>query len=131
MTVRRKFLIALVGSALAAPPTPFAQQPARVRRIGLLWEVDNPRSAQNLDAFNVGLRELGYVQGRDYVIEQRSAKGDPRLLKQVAAELLALKVDLIIATSGMATRRQARRPATFRSSQQGSAIPLATAWLPA
>src|SRR5215510_5450844 len=101
MTVRRKFLVALVGSALAAPLAPLAQPPARARRIGFLWEADTiPRA---LDAFSAALRELGYVQGRDYVIEQRSAKGDLRLLKPLAAELVALNVDLIVATTGIAT----------------------------
>jgi ABC-type uncharacterized transport system substrate-binding protein len=65
------------------------------RRIGFLWEFD-PSGSQNVDAFSAGLRELGYVQGRDYVIEQRSAKGNLGLLKPLAAELLAQKVDLIV-----------------------------------
>jgi putative ABC transport system substrate-binding protein len=103
VNVRRKCLIALVGSALAAPLGLLAQPPGRPRRIGFLWDDDRPENLQYLDAFNVGLRELGYVQSRDYVTEQRSAKGDLRLLKQLAAELLALKVDLIVATSGIAT----------------------------
>ena len=97
MTVRREFLIALVGSALAAPLTPLAQPLGRPRRIGFLWDVETPGSPQNVDAFSAGLRELGYVQGRDYVIEQRSAKGALRQLPALAAELLALKVDLIVA----------------------------------
>src|SRR5262245_57380557 len=97
MNVRRKFLVALVGSALAAPRAPLAQPPGRARRIGFLWESDTIPSL--VDAFRAGLRELGYVEGKDYVIEQRSAKRDLLLLKPLAAELLALKVDLIVAPS--------------------------------
>src|SRR5262245_66591968 len=97
MNIRRKLLIVLVGSAFTAPLAPRAQPPARVRRIGFLWESDTIPSL--VDAFRAGLRELGYVEGRDYVIEQRSAKRDLHLLPSLAAELLALKVDLIVAPS--------------------------------
>src|SRR5262245_4997006 len=110
MNVRREFLIALVGSALAAPLAPLAQPPGRARRIGFLWDWD-ALSLQNVEEFNAGLRELGYVQGRDYVIEHRSAKGDLRLLKPLAAELLVLKVDLIVAPtnqSALAARATTR-----------------------
>jgi ABC-type uncharacterized transport system substrate-binding protein len=115
VTVRRKFLIALVGTALASPLAPLAQPPARVRRIGFLWDVDTTPSL--VDAFSAGMRELGYVQGRDYVIEQRSAKGNPRLLKPLAAELLGLKVDLIVATT---------YPSTVAASEATREVPIVT-----
>jgi ABC-type uncharacterized transport system substrate-binding protein len=117
MNGRRKFLIALAGSALAAPRAPLAQPPGRPRCIGFLWDVETPGGSQNLDAFRAGLRELGYVEGRDYVIEQRSAKGDLRLLPSVAAELLTLKVDLIVATS---------YPATMAASRATRDVPIVT-----
>ncbi|HKA44827.1 MAG TPA: ABC transporter substrate-binding protein [Burkholderiales bacterium] len=111
MTVRRQLLLVLVGSALAAPLTVLAQPPSRAKRIGFLWDADSPGELRLIDAFRAGLRELGYVQDRDYVIEQRSAKGNHHLLPALAAELLALKVDLIVATSNpsaMATRGATR-----------------------
>jgi putative ABC transport system substrate-binding protein len=117
MNGRRKFLMALVGSALAAPRAPLAQPPARVRRIGFLWDADTRGKAQYVDAFIAGLRELGYVHGRDYVIEDRSAKGDLRLLPPLAAELLALKVDLIVATT---------YPATMAASEATRDVPIVT-----
>ena len=110
MKVRRKFLIALVGSALAAPLALLAQAPGRAMRIGFLWDLETPLSSQLANAFRAGLHELGYVQGRDYVIEQRSAKGDLGLFPALAVELLALKVDLIVATS--AASAKAARDAT-------------------
>ena len=99
MIERRRRLLAAAGvSAFAVPLAVLAQPPRRTKRIGLLWEADS-QSPTLVEAFNAGLREIGYVQGRDYVIEQRSAKDDHRLLPSLAAELLELKVDLIVATT--------------------------------
>ena len=115
MTVRRKFVVLLAGSALAAPWTSLAQVPGRPRRLGFLWEVEISRPG--LDAFNAGMREAGYVEGRDYVIEHRSAKGDAPLLKPLAVELTVLKVDLIVATS---------YPATMAASGATRDVPIVT-----
>jgi putative ABC transport system substrate-binding protein len=77
----------------------FAQKPGKVWRIGFLWESEPAENAWTLDGFKLGMRELGYVDGRDYVLEQRAASNDASRLHALAAELIALKVDLIVATS--------------------------------
>jgi putative ABC transport system substrate-binding protein len=95
---RRAFIGALVGGALAAPLTPEAQQAAEIARIG--WLAVNLAANPRLrEAFLQGLRDLGYVEGRNVVIEDRSAQGKPERVPALAAELVALKVDVIV-TSG-------------------------------
>jgi ABC-type uncharacterized transport system substrate-binding protein len=93
MLDRRAFLY---GSAamLAAPLGAGAQQPGKVYRIGLL----SPTSqAAGIEAFREGLRTLGYVEGHNVVIEHRSAHGRFDRLPDLAAELVRLKVDAIVA----------------------------------
>jgi putative ABC transport system substrate-binding protein len=97
MTTRRE-LLHLIAVALAAPTSALAQKPGKVWRIGFLMESEAVDYAARLDAFKLGLRELGYVDGKDYVLEQRAASGDITRLRALAAELIALKVDLIVPT---------------------------------
>jgi putative ABC transport system substrate-binding protein len=107
MKVRRKLIFALGASAIAAPLASFAQQQGKVWRIGFLLERSQSHSIRPLEAFKAGLREFGYSEGRDYVVEQRSADGNLARLPALAAELLALKVDLIV-TSGTPSATAAR-----------------------
>jgi putative ABC transport system substrate-binding protein len=93
---RRTFLSALTGSLLAAPFVAEAQPAGKVARIGYLA----PNLAVNPhlpEAFRQGLRDLGYVEARNLVIEIRSAEGKLERLPALAAELVALKVDVIVA----------------------------------
>jgi putative ABC transport system substrate-binding protein len=83
----------------AAPLSALAQKPGKVWRIGFLMETETADNAWTLDGFRLGMRELGYVDGRDYVLEQRAASNDTSRLHALAAELIALKIDLIVATS--------------------------------
>jgi putative tryptophan/tyrosine transport system substrate-binding protein len=93
---RRTFLSALTGGLLAAPLAAEAQQAAKVPRIGYL--ALNPTANPHLhEAFRQGLRDLGYVEGRNVVIEYRDAEGKPERLPALAAELIALKVDVLVA----------------------------------
>jgi len=93
--MRRREFITLLGGAAGWPLAASAQQPVRVYRIGML-ETTSPRaSAANLDAFRQGLRELGFVEGRNLVIDFRSAEGQPDRLRALASELVRLKTDLI------------------------------------
>jgi putative ABC transport system substrate-binding protein len=93
---RRAFLTALGGSVLAAPLAAEAQQAAKVARIGYLGP--NLAASPHLpEAFRHGLRDLGYVEGRTVVIEYRDAEGKFERLPALAAELVALKVDIIVA----------------------------------
>ena len=96
MNDRRKLLVALGASVIAAPLGSFAQQPIKVRRIGFLWEGEQSEYVQYVDAFNAGMRELGYAEGKDYAIEHRSAQNDLARLPALAAELIALNVNVIV-----------------------------------
>jgi putative ABC transport system substrate-binding protein len=92
---RRTFMAMLTGGLVAAPLAAEAQQAAKVARIGYLANnvAANPHG---LEAFRQGLRDLGYVEGRNVVIEYRDAEGKPERLPALAAELVALKVDVIL-----------------------------------
>jgi putative ABC transport system substrate-binding protein len=106
--VERRALLMATGALLAAPLT-VAAQPASVARIGFLSldVAGNPRGA---DSFRQGLRELGYVEGRNLHIEFRSAERRFERFPALAAELVALKVDVIVAPNVVAA--QAARQAT-------------------
>jgi putative ABC transport system substrate-binding protein len=96
---RRTFLCALTLGTLAAPLAVEPQQAAKIARIGYLATslADNPHQHA---AFLQGLRDLGYVEGRNVVIEYRDAEGKLERLPAFAAELVALKVDVIVAAAG-------------------------------
>ena len=92
---RREFLGALAGGLLAAQAAE-AQPTGKVYRIGMLERTPAGINAANLDGFRQGLRELGYVEGRNLVIEYRSADGHDERFPILATELLRLKPDLIL-----------------------------------
>jgi ABC-type uncharacterized transport system substrate-binding protein len=90
-------LLALCGSVAA-------QQPTKVLRIGYLSSPSLSVSPARVEAFRQGLRELGYVEGKNVVIEYRSAAGKLDRLPALAAALVGLKVDLIVTSGPTATR---------------------------
>ena len=95
---RRAFLGTLAGGFLVAPLAAEAQQASKVARIGHLT-LNRARNSHLREAFLQGLRDLGYAEGRNLVIEYRDAEGKPERLPALAAELVALKVDVIVAAS--------------------------------
>ncbi len=108
MTTRRAFIGTLAGALLTAPLAAEAQQAAKVARLGFL--ALNPAANPHLhEAFRQGLRDLGYVEGRNLVIEYRSAEGKPERLPALAAELVALKVDVIVTGGGAPTALAAKQ----------------------
>ena len=92
---RRKFLGALGIAAIAWPWAAHAQQ-SQSKRIGALI-IGNADAPSFLKGLNEGMRALGHVEGRDYVIDLRSAEGQLGRLPDLAAELVRLKVDVIVA----------------------------------
>ncbi len=97
--MRRRDFITLLGGAIAAwPLAVHAQQPARVRRIGFLAGGLRPVPVNSnpYGGFLRGMRELGYVEGRDFTIEWRFAEGRVDLFYHLAAELVRLNVDVIV-----------------------------------
>ena len=89
--------LSAILSALCFPAQ--AQQPTKVNRIGYLVGPSSASSAR-YEAFRQGLRELGYVEGKNIVIEWRSSEGNRDRQRALAAELVGLKVDVIVAVGG-------------------------------
>ena len=100
MTTRRELLIAS-GASVLAPSTAFAQTPGKVWRVGFLAQrhIDFIDADWSYGPFTRGMRELGYAVGGNLVIEWRSAEGKAERLPELAAELVRLKVDVLV-TSG-------------------------------
>ena len=98
---RRDFLVA-AGALLAAPFAAEAQQTSRVRRIGYLSAPTRESVEPVVQAFLRALRELGWVEGQNLLIEYRWADGKIERLPELAAELVRLKVELIVAPAGTA-----------------------------
>jgi putative ABC transport system substrate-binding protein len=94
--MRRRAFIALLGGAAAWPLVARAQQAELVRRIGILETLSAALNDANLSAFQDGMRKLGYIEGRNLVIEYRSADGHNERFPELAAELVGLKIDLIV-----------------------------------
>ena len=104
---RRTFIGGVVSGLIAAPLAARAQQGGKVYRIGILEAIPAAQNAANLDALRKGLRDLGYVEGRNLVIEYRSADGRAERFPDLASELVGLKADLIV-TRGTPAARAAK-----------------------
>jgi len=109
---RRAFISALAGGLLAAPLGVEAQQ-ARVARIGYLSLVSASADAANVEAFRQGLREHAYVDGQNALIEARHAEGASERLPALAAELVRLKVDVVVASTTSAVRAAQQASSTI------------------
>lgn len=89
-----------------------AQQPAKVPKIGYLSGGSSSINAPLLKAFQMGLNELGYVEGKNIAIEYRFAEAKPETLPDLAAELVRLKVDVIVAAGGAQQALGAKKATT-------------------
>src|SRR3954469_24645160 len=108
MDNRRKLIAALCAGSLLTPFAALAQQQGgKVWRIGILGDTPGP----HWEAFQQTLRDFGYVEGRNISIERRYSQGIPARFSDLAAELLGLRVDLIVTEGGAAT--QAAKKATL------------------
>jgi putative ABC transport system substrate-binding protein len=107
--VRRREFITLVGGAAAWPLAARAQQPGKVWRIGMLSAVSASTFSGLYAAFLRGMREQGYLEGKDFVVEWRSAQGKYERFSEIAAEFVRLNVDVIVTATGsaLATLKQA------------------------
>ena len=111
---RRAFLGAVTGCLLAAPLAAGAQPAAESARVGLL-STNQARGLRLIEPFRQGLRDFGYVEGRSIVLEFRNAEGKRERFPLLAAELVALKVDVIVATG---------TPAALAAKQATATIPI-------
>jgi putative ABC transport system substrate-binding protein len=107
--MRRREFITLLGGAAAWPLAARAQQASKVPRIGFLGLASPSTYAARLEAFRLGLRDFGYVEGANITIEYRWAQGRYERLPELAAELVRSKVDLIVthATPGSLAAKRA------------------------
>ena len=100
---RRAFLSVLTGGFLTAPLAAEAQQAGKVYRIGLIFFSSDPTSSV-VRVFRDALRDLGYVEGQNLVLERRNFEGRVDRAPEVVAELVGLKVDVIVSANNVATR---------------------------
>ncbi|HKX01685.1 MAG TPA: ABC transporter substrate-binding protein [Methylomirabilota bacterium] len=112
---RRRFIGTMAGGLLAAPLAAEAQQGGKVARLGFLnyFSLESPVGRRVLDAFRQGLRERGYVEGQNLVIEYRHADDRFERLSALAAELARLKLDVIVTASTPAARALQKVTATI------------------
>jgi ABC-type uncharacterized transport system substrate-binding protein len=130
MMKRRKLLIAFGLPALAAPLACFAQQQRpKVARIGLLEATSGSGRASRVEALREGLRELGYVEGKNIIIEYRWAEGKYERLPGLAAELVQMKVDVIVAASPPAIRAAQQATTTIPIVMCAAADPVGTGFV--
>jgi putative tryptophan/tyrosine transport system substrate-binding protein len=113
-------VVVVALSLLLAPPSAAAQQPTQIPRIGLLsiLSASARSNADRVGAFRAGLRELGYVEGQNIVIEYRYADGKYDRLPGLAAELVSLKMNIIVAVG---------LPAIVAAEQATGTIPIVMA----
>jgi putative tryptophan/tyrosine transport system substrate-binding protein len=106
---RRDFITLLGGAAAALPSNGLAQSPPKRPLIGLLLSSSKAVGARYYSGFPLGMRELGYLEGRDYGLEDRYADGDGSRIPLLVEELVKLKPDVIVAatTPGVLAAKQA------------------------
>ncbi|MEW6688755.1 MAG: ABC transporter substrate-binding protein [Pseudomonadota bacterium] len=105
--MKRRTVLQLAAAMLAAPGRSFAQAPRRFR-IGCLWATSEKAAGNYAKAFLMGLRELGYVEGRNLVVDMRWAYGDSSRFAVLAEELIALKPDVLVGVEQPAVAMKSR-----------------------
>jgi putative tryptophan/tyrosine transport system substrate-binding protein len=114
---RREFITLLGGTAAAWPVALRAQQASKVPRVGFLF-YGAPELALEIEAFRKGLRELGYSEGQNIIVEYRFARGQVGKLPELAAELVHLNVEVIVTPT---------TPSSMAAKQATSTIPIVIA----
>src|SRR5689334_13560919 len=110
--MKRREFITVLGSAAAWPLAARAQQVRMPRRIGVLLVGLSPESKE-LKHFRLGLRDAGYIEGRNVVIEWRSAAGDYDRVPGLVADLVRNNVDVIVEDSTVGTEATKRATSTI------------------
>ncbi|MFL5237376.1 MAG: ABC transporter substrate-binding protein [Rhizomicrobium sp.] len=104
--MKRREVLGVIGGAAAWPLAVWAQQPKNVPRIGFLvtGSIESPEARASLKAFDQGLREYGYIDGQNVLVEVRAADLKVERFPALAGELVRLNVDLIVASNSLAAR---------------------------
>jgi putative ABC transport system substrate-binding protein len=113
--IRRREFIALLGGAAVWPIAAHAQQPTKIARIGFLGVTTQSGVEGRLGRFRAGLRDLGYVEGQNLFIDFRWAEGNYARLVEFAAELIGLKVDILVTST---------TPGTLAAKQATTTMPI-------
>jgi hypothetical protein len=122
---RREFISTLVGGAAAASPIVACADSGKVARIGYLSpDSPSPAATALFDAFCDGLRELGWIKGKNVTVELRYAENRVERLPEVAAELVRINVDVIVDAERLDLSQPSGPPRPFQSSWP----PPATRW---
>jgi putative ABC transport system substrate-binding protein len=124
--MNRKFAWLVTPLLLACVHLAEAQQPAKIPHIGFIVAGSRSSSQSNLDAFRQGLRDLGYVEGKNIVIEYHYAEGRDERLRDFADDLVHLKVDIIVTASTVAARVAKQLTGTIPIVMTGTGDPVAT-----
>ncbi len=124
MNNRRKLVVALGAAALAAPSGSLAQAQGKVWRIGFLMPTSGPN--EMVDAFRAQLRTLGYVEGSNLAIDYRWGAGNAERIADLAAELVRLKVDVIVTQTSIVAAAAKRATSTIPIVMASSADPVGT-----
>jgi putative tryptophan/tyrosine transport system substrate-binding protein len=109
--IKRREFIALLGGAAAWPVTARAQQTERMRRVGYVW-IGAPDTDVSADGLRRGLEDRGYILGHNLMLEERYAHGKTERVPDLIAELLALKVDVLVTPGTMISRAAQRATST-------------------
>jgi len=125
-----RWALALIGaltlSALVEPFPANAQPAPKVPRIGVLHAATPAAVSQNVEAFRQGLREHGYVEGQNVVVERRFGEARPERIAEAAAELVRLKVDVVVTSTDVAIAAIKRQTQTIPIVMASSTDPVGT-----
>jgi putative ABC transport system substrate-binding protein len=129
-TMSKKIIcLALSAVLFALSVSAQAQQPTKGPRIGYVFNLSSTAAAARTEAFRQGLRELGYVEGKNIVIELRSAEGKLDRLPALAAELVSLKVNVIVTSASGETRAAKEATSTFPIVMTNDSDPVANGFV--
>ena len=119
--MKRREVLGVIGGAVAWPLEVCAQQPKNVPRIGFLvtGSVELPETRAILNAFYQGLREHGYIDGQNVLVEVRAADLKVERFPALASELVRLNVNLIVASNSLAARAAQQATTTIPNSRAG------------
>jgi putative tryptophan/tyrosine transport system substrate-binding protein len=107
-----------------------AQQPGKIYRIGLLISASTAVTAPYIEAFRQGLRELGYTEGKNIILEIRGGGAEPGRLSDLAAELVRMKVDIIVAGGNPAVRAAMKATSTIPIVMRTATDPVEAGYIP-
>ena len=128
--MNRKITVCLLTTALLSiAPFLEAQQPKKMAKIGVLFPSTSPATAHLFEAFRQGLRELGYIEGKTFVLEVRYGEARTERISDLARELVGLKMDMIVTGTDVAIAAVKRETQTIPIVMGNSSDPVGTGFV--